>query len=343
MKSNDPVRGRSPSRPTARALPLILLLALPAGCSLKSTSGTTSGNPLVEDSSASGAVAGLIGGALSQSSASAVQARTDPGRSRLPWILPEAIAAGFCPTFATAAGTTCTATGSTIWLRYLACSFAASNAQWTGNLSLAMSSGSASCGTFPNPGASGSLYLQFVSGFGSTTPSKGFVTSAYGTAVAIDDETADLGNFDNVTVAAIRNGGYGVRVNYAADGSRSGALFARRVYASTFDHSIRGSISISETVGGSSRTASGSISVYHNGVRVVGTSTFSGIVHSNVCCLPVSGRISTSFAAGSNVAPTAIGATLVGLTETLDITGCGTGTWTKANGETAQVSLSRCD
>lgn len=304
---------------------------------------------LDEDASASGAAAISMGSALAGSSSSSSQVArrsTDPD-----WVaelkaalspLPRAMAASLCPTFATTSAD-CSANGGTLWLRYQACSFLGAG-EWNGVKALRSSSGSASCGSFPNPGANGSLVRQFVSAPGSSQPSQ--ATVAIGAAtVVVDDASANLANFDGVAIPAIdAGGGYGVRVDFNGSGARVQATVRRRVaMAGAFDHSISGSLAISEaSPAAASRLLNGSIAVYHNGMRVVGSSTFTNVQHDLVCCVPVSGTIETTFSAGANVAPTALGAAFVGKTERLTFNGCGLATYQAPNGQTASVRLARC-
>ena len=146
-------------------------LLLAQGCSK-----TTAGGAILEDDSASGAVASAIGGALSSSGSTGTMAllKTKPFlnqtiTSAMSSMIPSAFAANACPTFATT-GAGCMASTTNQWLSYSACSFGNSSATWNGTQLLKMSSGTAACGTFPNPGASGTLLRQFVAGASSSTP-----------------------------------------------------------------------------------------------------------------------------------------------------------------------------
>jgi hypothetical protein len=318
-----------------------------AGCG----GGTSTGNPAIEDSSSSGVAASSIGGALSGSNSGGSLASISPltqptllaSVCHALDFLPEALASGTCPTFKTAQGSGCTAAGGTLWLSYGSCSFGSSSALWNGTQALIMSSGSANCGSFPHPGASNNLVRQFVSAASSTTPSSVSVTTRYGTTSTIDDASSNLQNFNGDTITPIANGGYGTRVNFNALGARSAVTVAHRVsVAGGMDHSVSGQVTISEASGALNRSLSGSVKVYHNLLKVLGTSTFNSVIHSDTCCLPVSGSITTVFAAGSNVQPTAAGSTYVGKSETLTFTGCGTASLQAIDGTTSDVSLSRC-
>lgn len=312
------------------------LLTLMA-CAQSGSGGTTTGNPLVEDTSASGAVAGAIGGALSGSASG--------GANEMKMMTASDVSAmgGVCPTFATT-GTGCATSGGTMWLTYNACKFSGSTASFTGVQSLIMSSGTAACGTFPHPGVNSTLKRQYVASSGSTTPSSLVRQSAAGTYLAIDNHTTNLSNFDSATLATIVNGGYGVSVSFNSSGARDQITFGHRVnVVGDFDQTVYGTLNITESTSSStSRSVSGSVTVYHNGLQVIGTSTLSSLVHSNTCCLPVSGTITTIFSAGANVAPTTLGSLYVGKSESLAFTGCGTGTLTKYDGSVVKVSLNRC-
>ncbi|MGZ3771722.1 MAG: hypothetical protein ACXVCP_16625 [Bdellovibrio sp.] len=201
-----------------------------------------------------------------------------------------------------------------------------------------MGTGSVTCGTFPN--ATGTtLRRQFVSSAG--VPGTGSRTSAKGVVVTIDHSSSNLANFDTATIAANIGTGYGSSVTFNGSGARTGVDVKQRLYVSGgFDHSVVGSITISES--GTSRTVSGSLTVYHNKVKVVGTSTFTNVVYNDTACAPVSGSISTSFAAGAHVSPTTIGSLMVGKSETLTFNGDGTATLVDYSGASSTVTLGHC-
>jgi hypothetical protein len=308
-----------------------------SGCG-KNSDGSTS----AEDTSASGAAAGAVGGALSGSSSSGTQAQMDfksqpslfqTAKSSFN-LLPNAFADVSCPTFRTM-GSGCQASGGTMWLSYSDCTFAGA-ATWTGVQSL-ISTASASCGVFPNP-TTGTLIRQFVASSGSTTPGSVTLTTNRGVQGVVDDATVNLGNFDGDAISTVTNGGYGSEVTFAS-GKRTSATIAHRIYSTgIFDHSVTGTVQVSDS--GSSRSVSGTVTVYHNLLRIIGTSSVN-VVHQDGCCFPISGTITTLFSQGS-VAPTTLGRLAVGKTETLNITGCGTATLTSYDGSTANVILDRC-
>lgn len=325
-------------------LPVIILTSgvFLISCS-SSNGGTTTGNPLVADTSPSGAVAGALGGAMSNTSSggsvtldlmprnysSSIATQDDVSTMSLT-----------CPTYAST-NAYCADSSSSMWLTYDSCKFSGSSVIWDGFQSLTMSTGTAACGTFPNPGANGVLYRQYVSASGSTTPSTMVLQNSVGD-VYIDNHTADLSNFNSDSLATIKNSGYGVAVTYNSGGTRSSVTMGQRVLLTgSYDHTIYGTFSVSETTASTTRTLSGSISVYHNLLKVIGTSTFSGLVHDNTCCLPISGTITTAFSQGS-VSPTIAGALMVGKSEVLTLTGCGTGTLVEYDGTTKDVSLNKC-
>ncbi len=314
-------------------------LALSA-CGKSSSSGNAS-----EDTSASGAAAGAVGGALSGSSSGGTQASADfkfqptllqSVKSQFN-LLPNAFADVSCPTFHTM-GTGCQASGGTMWLSYSDCSFAGA-ATWNGVQAL-ISTSSATCGSFPLPAANGSLIRQLVASSGALTPGQVTLTTNLGTQGVVDDATANLGNFDGDSISTIANGGYGSEVTFGPSDTRTGVTIAHHIYSTgLFDHSVTGSLSVSESSG--TRTVTGSVKVYHNLLRVVGTSVIN-VTHQDGCCFPISGTISTTFSQGNNVQPTAAGRLALGKTETLSITGCGTASLTSYDGSTANVVLDRC-
>lgn len=328
----------------------ILMIGLVVSACAKKTNDTNETSSASADESASGAAASAVGGALSGTSASGSLAiykmqQQDPVHGF--WMMvakaiepKQAMASTLCPTFATT-GSGCSASGSSMWLSYNDCTFQG-YATWTGVQKITKSSGTATCGSFPTPPASGTLYRQFVTASGSNTPGTVSLLADNWSGV-IDNSSSNLSNFDGQTITAIQNGGYGAEVSFNASGARAGVNFAHRVYVTgVFDHTVKGSLSITEGNGASSRAINGSVTVYHNRVRVVGTSNFSNVVHEDICCLPVSGTITTTFAAGANVSPTNLGSLLVGKSESLTFTGCGTATYTSASGAVSNVTLNRC-
>ena len=337
-----------------RTLSLALLMITLSACSGggvggSSDGGTTAGNPFTEDNSTSGSVAGAVGGALSGTSSGGTLA-SFKHRQHLDSISlalqslglnPQAQASNPCPSFLTAPGVLCSTSGGQMELIYNNCQFAGSQAQWSGALALIKSTGTATCGTFPNPGNNATLTRQYVEALHPSVPSTAEVVSSFGTSLAVDDTTLNLNNFDNQPISTLVNGGYGTTISYNASDKRTALTIAQRIYNGSYDHSMSGSLTLNETTP-SSRTVTGSVSVYHNLARVVGTSVFSNVVHGDMCCLPISGSITTTFSAGQSVSPTPLGSLLVGHSETLTFTGCGTATLQSYDGTVKNVSLSRC-
>jgi hypothetical protein len=308
-------------------------------------SKTSNSSSSTDDSSASGAAVAMVGGALSTSASGGTVAfygRPDPlkdfYKKGSQWILPDALAA-VCPR-PNSPGSSCSASGGDLWLTDSNCSHNNSSAIWNGITLLSLSSGSATCGSFPSIN-SGTLLRQYVTASGQKTPGVMTRINARGVTVNIDDATSNLGNFNGDTITTLGNGGYGTLVTFSG-GARSRIDIAKREYVTNgFDHSVVGHLTVTETGGASSRTLNGTVTVYHNKMKVIGNAVFTNVTHSNTCCTPVSGTIQTTFSAGS-VTPTLLGAAIVGKSETLTITGCGTGNLTSADGTSTVVTMNNC-
>jgi hypothetical protein len=320
-------------------IPLIATLIVSSGCS------KTTDSSEAEDTSASGAAAALVGGSISNSNSGgtlSLNSKTNKSFLQKSFdFMPQALASTSCPTYASVAG--CATNSHSMWLSYNSCSFGTSSATWTGIQSLIMSVGNASCGTFPNPGASATLTRQFVTASNGTVPSSATRTNSFGDRITIDEATANLSNFDGVAISTLANSGYGSQVTFNGSGARSSIVIGRRIVdTGLFDFSTTGTINISEASAASTtRTLSGSVRTYHNYLKVIATSTFNSVTHSNTCCLPVSGSITTVFTQGTG-APTSIGALIIGKSEQLVFTGCGTGNLTKTDGTTSAFALTNC-
>ena len=323
-------------------LKLILLVGLLiVGCSKKddSTNTTTS----AEDPSSSGLAASAVGGAINSSDSGGASAMMSPVKPSsvtplMGLFILKAEAATICPRLTTANGSGCTNGGTYVDLSYAGCTLGNGVATWTGTMEVSISGGAGiACGTFPAPNNQ-FLQRQMVASAG--VPGTGTRTSARGTVVYIDHATANLGNFDNQTIAANIGSGYGARIGFTGT-ARSSVQVRQRLYVTNgFDHSIDGSITISES--GTTRTTSGSVKVYHNKLKVVGTSTFTSVVYNNTSCVPVSGTISTAYAAGTNIAPTAAGTLLVGKTESITFNADGTATSVDSAGVSTTVAMTHC-
>ena len=341
---------------TSNLVSLCLGLFVLTACGKTTTPAATT--TTTEDSSASGTVASAVGGALSSSSSSGTLAFLDQKKQPTFFssfqssmnFLPSALAANNCPTFKTAAGSTCTASSGTMWLTYSSCTSGAST--WSGIQSITLTGGSpiVACGTFFHPIASNSIIRQFVTAASGTTPGTATTTSGVGTVTTIDHATANLGNFDTgTTIAANVGSGYGTIAGFTS-GQKSSLSFAQHISAvnaagkTLYDHSVYTStpLTLTEASGATSRTVTGTVTLYHNLLKVVGTSTLTSVVHSDSCCHPTSGTISTTFAAGTNVSPTTAGSALVGKTEVMTFTGCGTANLTDSSGATTAVTIKRC-
>lgn|GEM_PF-1310711 len=322
-----------------------------ASCSKKSTDGTTT-TTVSDDSSASGAVASSVGGALSNSNSTGAVAFYDESSKNFRNSIIQkklwevfrgsfAEAATTCPTILTSSGSECSISGAKVDLTYSSCTYGNGGATFNGTLELSASdSTSLSCGTFPSNLAN-NVYLQrqFVSAPG--TPGTGTRTNKRGVTVNVDHQTANLGNFDNQTISANIGSGYGSQVQFDGAGKRKAVVIRQRLYVTGgFDHSVDGTLTVSAD--GTSRTVNGTVKVYHNKVKVVGTSTFTNLVYDKGSCIPVSGTLSTSFAAGANVATTIIGNQLVGKSESLEFIGSNQANYIQADGTTSTVELTHC-
>lgn len=318
----------------------VLLLSLSA-CGKKDGASVND-----DDTSVSGSVVGVVGSALSDTSASgSVAFYENPNllksllfegiRQVVPYA--QASTAAICPRPASASSSVCSASAGNMWLTFDHCSRGNSSATLNGIVLFSMSTGSANCGHFPSV-ADGTLLRQFVTANNSTTPGSMTRTWANGRVVTFDHATANLNNFASDTISTLGNGGYGASVTFSG-GARTALKIAQRRYVSNgFDHSIVGNLTLSSDTA-TSRTVSGTMTVYHNLEKVIGTATLTNVVHTNTCCTPTSGSVSTTFSAHSGYTPSAHGALLVGKTETLTITGCGTGTLTLADGSSSSIAL----
>ncbi len=319
---------------------LMVSAALFSACAAKDdTSGTDSSSS--EDSSSSGLAAGAVGGALASSSSSGSMAMNQGPQKLWSLLIPQALASNPCPRVTTANGSGCTngTSNSYVDLTYDSCNHGSSLSTWSGTLQVSLGSGAITCGAFPSP-TSTTLTRQFVS---SGVPATGVRTTPSGKAVVIDHATANLSNFDNQTIAANVGTGYGEVVTFDGSGNRTAVQIRKRLFVYPgigFDHTIDGSVTVSES--GSTRTISGSVVVYHNKLKVVGTSTFTNVTYNNTSCIPVSGEITTAYAAGANVSPTNAGSGWVGRSETMVFNSDGTGTFTDYSGATSTVTLSHC-
>ncbi len=328
-----------------RELQLIVCLLLASSYLAACSSGlsSSSASAASEDSSASGAAASSVGGAISSSDSSNTVSSYEH-KTLLDLLIPSALATNSCPTVA-AGGSGCASNGNPVDLTYSSCSFGSSSATWSGTLEVSLiNSGAISCGTFPDRSASrlannDGILRQFVSGGNPGTATR---TNSRGTVVTIDHASANLANFDTgTTISANIGSGYGTKVVFDGSGGRKEVQVRQRLYTSGYDHSVDADLTLSESVGTRTITG-GTVKVYHNKMKVIGSSTFSNVVYNTQCCNPISGSITTTFSAGAHVSPTALGSLAVGKSESLTFTGCGTATFVNTSGTSSSVTLNNC-
>lgn len=316
------------------------MLALLNSCA----AGTADGGSLPDDTSTSGVVAAIVGGAVSASDASGTYADTQKKQSTLFSFLPSAYAANVsCPMPRTTSGTTvnygCSASGMSYWFTRNSCSFGSSPTTWSGVQAYFLSGGTASCSAFPFPSANGSIVRQYVTASGSTTPGT-MTRTLKGTVITMDDASVNLSNFNGDTLSTLATSGYGTKMNYSGTGSLASIQIAERTISpGRYDHSVVGSMSLTES--SVQRTVTGTFTVYYNLEKVIGTSTLNQLIQTSACCVPVGGSITTTYAAGA-VPPTAVGAKLVGKSETLTFKSCGVGNLVTADGIAKLVNTNTC-
>ncbi len=293
------------------------------------------GTNTTEDSSVAGIASASVGAALSSTAASGTQSFHVPeirsGFDLLDWV-PDVYASGICPTLATTSSPGCVSGTNSAALTYSSCSFGTSSATWSGVLEVAGTG--VVCGSFPTA----TVTRQFVVAAGGAAHT-GTRTTSTGKVVTIDHSTADLGNYESDTISTIVNSGYGTSVTIAG-GVRTGVVVKQRMSSTLFDVSVNGTLTVSETASASSRTVSGTVTTYHNLLKVKGTAVFSSVVYSNSCCTPVSGTIDTTLASTS--ASGAAGEALDGKTEKLVFRSCGLATATNTEGVASTVALTGC-
>ena len=321
--------------------PLISILAsvIITGCAATATSTTSNGN--AEDNSASGAAASAATSAVGGSSSTGTVA-FQKGFNLIDYFIPNALANTACPTPLTI-GAGCANSAGNMWLTYSGCNIGVGAATWTGVQLISKSSGVSTCGIFPPVAAASTISRQAVTASAGTTPGSMTRVSPFGTSETIDDASTKLSNFNGDAVTANVGTGFGTVVTFNGAGLRTGVNIAQRIFTSVFDHTIVGSLAVVEgSTSAATRLINGSIAVYHNKLRVIGTAVFTNVVHSLTCCQPIGGSVTTTFAAGGSVAPTIPGALIVGHSETLAFTGCGTATYTAPSGTVSTVNLSHC-
>ena len=103
--------------------------------------------------------------------------------------------------------------------------------------------------------------------------------------------------------------------------------------ATIWDHTVSGNMNIAVSgTGFSVHTSTGTVVLQHNLAKYTATATLTGVVHDHLSCgcLPKAGTIATTFT-GSKTG-----------SETLTITGCGTGTLVDTTGASSTVTMTHC-
>jgi hypothetical protein len=207
---------------------------------------------------------------------------------------------------------------------------------------------------------------------GATQPSTGSRTSAQGNVVTMDDTTSGIdSNYQSdtfngsgasgLTISTVGVGAKGgaKQVTFNSSGKRTGVTVLEHVSAvenstTVFDHTVAGSVTLSESGSGSSSSwsvstgtvssgqcTSGGMIVYHNLVKVMGRTCFQSVTYDTSCCTPVSGTVTTTFSTTS-ASSGAISALMNGKTESLTFNGCGSATYTNYAGASSTVSMGHC-
>jgi hypothetical protein len=172
------------------------------------------------------------------------------------------------------------------------------------------------------------------------------ITGPDGNAYAIAHDTAGAGTgwdtsvspapSNDGVVVTCGSGGCAAGKNIVINGSHlTGTVTVGRASDKIWDHTVSsGAGGVTVTGTGTSRVATGSVTVQHNLLECTATATFESVGYGEPgCCFPTSGKISTTFSKGSDV----------GKTETLEFSDvCGEATLTKANGTTEQITLQHC-
>lgn len=322
------------------------LVAFAILTSCKNSISSPDVSSLSDDSSSGSIVAGAVGGAIesSDTNGNLAQYNMNAHNSAI-WsvLVKSAMAAtNSCPKIVSSTSAGCSQNGNAVDLTYSSCSFGNSKAVHNGILEVSLSDGSAiNCGTFPNTMLipnNQSIQRQYVASAG--VPGTATRINTNGKVVSIDDVSTNLSNFDNQAISANIGAGFGTQMFFDGSGARKQLIIKRRLYSSVFDHSINGNLNLAEASG--VRTVNGSITVFHNKMKVVGTSSLSNVTYNNSSCIPVSGSITTTFAAGVNVSPNPGGALLVGKSESLVFNGDGTARFTDVTGTTTTVTVNHC-
>jgi hypothetical protein len=102
--------------------------------------------------------------------------------------------------------------------------------------------------------------------------------------------------------------------------------------ATIWDHTVTGQITV--TGAGATRVASGTVTVQHNLLHYVSTTTFDNVGYAEpLCCFPTAGSVTTTFSKGADV----------GRTESIAFSNvCGESTLTRADGTTVALTFEHC-
>jgi hypothetical protein len=132
------------------------------------------------------------------------------------------------------------------------------------------------------------------------------------------------------------SGGCASGANLVISGSHlTGTVTADGISAKVWDHTVTtDGTGITITAIPDGFTVSGSVTVQHNILEYVSTTTFKDVTYSEAtCCFPSGGSVSTTFSKGE----------YVGDTETLSFSSiCGESTYTSADGVKASLTLTQC-
>jgi hypothetical protein len=101
-------------------------------------------------------------------------------------------------------------------------------------------------------------------------------------------------------------------------------------------------IAIATDSAGTRTITAGTVTTFNNLANVYGVSTLENLVFNNQCCTPISGTISTRFAAGQAAANALTAFYVTGISETLTFSGCGTAVLTSTTGTASQVNINHC-
>ena len=286
---------------------IVGVLVFSNGCGSSDNSGT-------EDTSTSGSVASVVAGAENGSNTSTgTQALNDRRLERLFAELElekSAEASNTCSYYTTAERLACSEGTAQSPITYSDCSFSGSSAVWNGGVSLTCASGSIT--RIVNDGTTR------MNSFGRTLTIHTSAATGYsGSGFTLSGSGGTTWTASNLTI----NG-----VELVTD------AYDHTLQSSTLTRSVSGAGS-SQTV-----TYSGTVTLYHNKVKITATSQLTGLTLTpGSCCMPTGGTITTTFSGTS-----LLGSKYDGATETLQFTGCGTATYSGPEGYSGTVSVTNC-